>query len=203
MENENEGSQGVTTGQLSHRAANVRNVKKFILHEKSEIWAAKDFAWKKLKEKRAVYILTEKSAEEAIYQFVNRFIPSRFVVTCPGPEGFKDSWCLLVYLDTDVMVRLRGYLNPDFLEIVSSGATQFPAVLQFGRVLSCRIIGCSGWNLQFGDIPGTFLVADALDQKHNSLYSSLSPGGIPMVRLILGNFYGLFDAPQRRWTKLF
>ena len=48
--------------------------------------------------------------------------------------------------------------------------------------------------------------ADALDRKQGPLYSSLPPGGIPgvpdgAVLLILGNIYGLNDAPQRWWMK--
>ena len=52
-------------------------------------WAAKDTEWKKLEEKGAVRILSGASAEKAKAQFGNHFIPSRFVVTRPGPEEFK------------------------------------------------------------------------------------------------------------------
>ena len=64
----------------------------------------------------------------------------------------------------------------------------------------------NGWNLQLRDIRGAFLEVDALDRKQGPLYSSLPPGGIPgvpdgAVILILGNIYGLNDAPQRWWKK--
>ena len=68
--------------------------------------------WKKLDEKGAVHILTGDSAEKAKAQFANRFSPNRFVVTRPCPEEFKARWCL------------RGYLDPDVMELVGSGSTQ-------------------------------------------------------------------------------
>ena len=72
-------------------------------------------------------------------QFANRFIPSRFVVTRPRPEEFKGRWCL------------RGYLDPDVMELAGSGATQSPTVSQLGGMLSCQMIVSSGWDLQLGD----------------------------------------------------
>ena len=68
------------------------------------------------------------------------------------------------------------------------------------------MIVSNGWNLQLGDIRGAFLEADALDRKQGPLYSSLPPRGFPRVPdgaviLILGNIYGLNDAPQRWWKK--
>ena len=155
------GLQEVTTEQLLQGAARKRkgNEKGSNLHEKSLIWAAKDTEWKKLEEKGAVRMLTGASAEKAKAHFVDRFIPSRFVVTRPGPEEFKARWCL------------RGYLDPDVMELAGSGATQSPKVSQLGRTLSSN-----GWDLQLGDIQGAFLEADALDRKKESLYSSLPPG---------------------------
>ena len=133
-------------------------------------------------------------AEKAKTQFANRFIPSRFVVTRPNPEEFKARW------------RLRGYLDPDVMELVGSGSTQSPTVSQLGRMLSCQVIVSNGWNLQLGDSRGAFLEADALDRKQGPLFSSLPPRGIPgvpegAVILILGNICGLNDAPQRWWEK--
>ena len=66
-------------------------------------------------------------------------------------------------------------------------------------MLSCHMIVSNGWNLRLGDIRGAFL-EDSLDRKQGPLYSSVSPGGIPgvpddAVILILGNIYGLNDAP--------
>ena len=90
------------------------------MHEKSLIWAAKDTEWEKLVENRAVRILTVASAERAKFQFANWFIPSRFVVTRPGPEEFKARWCL------------RRYLDPDVMELVGSGAAQSLTVSQLG-----------------------------------------------------------------------
>ena len=116
----------------------------------------KDTKWKKLEEKGAVRILTGASAEKAKAQFGDRFIPSRFV-TRPGPEEFKARWCL------------RGYLDPDVMELPCSGATQSPTVSQLGRMLSCQMIVSDGLELQLRDIRGAFLEADALDRKKGSL----------------------------------
>ena len=176
------GFQEVTTEQLLQGATRKRkgNEKGSNVHEKSLIWAAKDTEWKKLEEKGAVRILTGASAEKAMAQFGDRFFPSRFVVTRPGSEEFKARWCL------------RGYLDPDVMEVAGSGPTQSPTVSQLGRMLSCQMIVSNGWDLQLGDIRGAFLEADALDRKKRSLYSSPPPGGIPgvpdgAVILILGN----------------
>ena len=186
--------QEVTTEQLVQGAAKKGNEKGSNVHEKSLIWAAKDTEWKKLVGKGAVRILSGVSAEKAKAQFGDRFIPSRFVVTRSGPEEFKARWCL------------RGYLDPDVMELVGSGATQSPTVSQLGRVLSCQMIVSNGWDLQLGDVREAFLEADALDRKKGSLYSSLPPGGIPgvpdgSVILMLGKIYGLNDASQRWWKK--
>ena len=162
------------------------------VHEKSLIWAAKDTEWKKLEEKGAVRILSGASAEKAEAHLGDRFIPSRFVVTRPGPEEFKARWCL------------RGYLDPDVMELAGSGATQSPTMSQLGRMLSCQMIVSNGCDLQLADVRGAFLEADALDRKKGQLCSSLPPRGSPgvpdgSVTLLLGNIYG---APQRWWTNL-
>ena len=82
------GLQEVTTEQLLQGATRKRkgNEKGSNVHDKSLIWAAKDTEWKKLEEKGGVRILTGASAEKAKAQFGDRFIPSRFVVTRPGPR---------------------------------------------------------------------------------------------------------------------
>ena len=138
--------QKVTTEQLLQGATSKRkgNEKGPNVHEKSLIWAAKDTEWKKLEEKRAARTLTGASAEKALAQFGDRFIPSRFVVTRPGPEEFKARWCL------------RGYLDPDVMELAGSGAAQSRTVSQLGRMLSCQMIVSNGWDLQLGDIRGAF-----------------------------------------------
>ena len=89
---------------------------------------------------------------------------------------------------------MRGHVDPDVMELVGNGSTQFPTVSQLGRMLSCQMIVSNGWNLQLGDIRRAFLEADALDRKQGPLYSSLLSGGIPgvpdgAVILILGNIY--------------
>ena len=87
------------------------------------------------------------------------------------------------------------------MEPVGSASTQPPTVSQLGRMLSCQMIVSNGWNLQLEDIRGAFLEADALGKKQGPLCSSLPPGRIPgvpdgAVILILGNIYGLNDAPS-------
>ena len=178
--------------QMVQRAARKGNERGANVYEKSLIWAA-DIEWKKLYEKGAVRILSGDSAEKAKTQFGDRFTPSRHVVTRPNPGEFKARWCL------------RGYLDPDVMELVGSGSTQSPTVSQLGRMLSCQMIVSNGWNLRLGDIRGAFL-EDSLDRKKGPVYSSVPPGGIPgvpddAVMFILGNIYGLNDAPQRWWKK--
>ena len=191
---ENDDYEEVTTEQLIQGVARKENERGANVHEKSPIWAAKDTEWKKLDEKETVRILTGDSAEKTKVQFSNRFIPSRFVVNRPSPDEFKARRCL------------QGYLDPDVMELVGSGSTQSPTVSQLGRMLSCQMIVSNGWNLQLRAVWGAFLEADALDRMQGPLYSSLPPGGtagVPdgSVILILGNIYGLNDAPQRWWKK--
>ena len=93
------------------------------------------------------------------------------------------------------------FLDPDVMKLVGNGSTQSPTVSQLGRMLSCKMIVGNGWTLQLGDIRGAILEADALDRKQGPLYSSLAPGEISEVPdgsviLILGNIYGLNDAPR-------
>ena len=98
--------------------------------------------------------MTGDSAVKAKAQFSTRIVPCRFVVTHPSPDEFMARWCL------------RGYLDPDVMELVGSGSTQSRTVSQLGGMLCCqRLIVSNGWNLQLGDIRGTFLEADALDRK--------------------------------------
>ena len=66
-------------------------------------------------------------------------------MTRPGPEELKARWCL------------RGYLDPDVMELAGSGATQSPTVAQLGRTLSCQMIVSNGWDLQLGCIRGAFI----------------------------------------------
>ena len=81
-------------------------------------------------------IVTGDSAEKAKAQFADRFVPGRFVVTRPCPDEFQVRWCL------------RGYLDPDVIEIIDSGSTYSPTVSQLGRVLSCQMIVNNGRNPQ-------------------------------------------------------
>ena len=120
--------QYVATEQLFEGAARKGNERGANVHEKSLIWAAKDTEWKKLEEKGAVRILSSDSADKAKTQFANRFIPSRYVVTRPNPEELEARWCL------------RGYLDPDVMELVGSGSTQSPTVSQLERMLTCQMI---------------------------------------------------------------
>ena len=130
----------VTTEQLLQGPTRKRkgNEKGSNVHEKSLIWAAKDTEWKNLEEKGPLRILTGASAEEAKAQLGDRFIPSRFDVNRPGPEEFKARWCL------------RGYLDPNVMELAGSGATQSPTVSQLGRMLSCQMIVSNGWEFAVG-----------------------------------------------------
>ena len=178
---------------MVQRAVRKRNERGANVCEKSLIWAAKDTEWKKLEEKGAVRILSGHSVEKAKTQFGDRFIPSRHVVTRPNPGEFKARWCL------------RGYLDPDVMELVGCGSIQSLIVSQLGRMLLCQMIVSNSWNLRLGDIRGAFL-EDSLDRKQGPLYSSLLPGGSPgvpddAVMLIHGNIKGLNDAPQRWWKK--
>ena len=139
--------------QLVQRLARKGNERGAIVHEKSLIWAAKDTEWKKLVEKGAVRILSGDSAEKAKTQFVDRFIPSRFVVTRPNPGEFKARWFL------------RGYLDPDVMELVGSGSSQPPTVSQLGRMLSCQTIVSNGLESAAGRHSRCFLGGRLSGQK--------------------------------------
>ena len=135
------------------------------------------------------------SAEKAKAQFSSRFIPTRFVVTRPCPDEFEARWCL------------RGYLDPDVMELVGSGSTQSLTVSQLGRMLPCQLIVSNGWNVQLGDIRGAFLEADNPGQETRAaVLESSSRWNSRSTRWSSDSHswkHQCFnDAPQRWWKKL-
>ena len=167
-----------------------------LLEENDEIlWCEMlDTTWKRLEDKGAVCILSDDRAKNTKTQFRDRLSSDPHVSNRSNPGKFKARWCL------------RGYVDPDVMELVGGGSIQSLTVSQLERLLSCQIIVSHDWNLQLGDSRGALLEADSLDRKQEPLYSSLPSGGIPGVSddavfLILGHICGLNDASQRWWKK--
>ena len=105
---------------------------------------------KKFEEKGTDKVLPGDDHQRATREFSNSFIPRRLMFTQPSLDAFKACWCLLEYLDLDVM------------ELVGSGATQTPTVSQLGRMLTVQMIGSNFRALELGDIRGKFSAADYL-----------------------------------------
>ena len=146
----------------------------------------RDLEWKKLGEKGAVHVLTERNAVKTQHQLINRYIQGSLVVTCLSLERFKDH------------CGLRRHLNSDEMEVVSSEVNQFLTVPHFGRVLFGRIIVDNDRNLQFGKILGTFQEVAGLNQGHGSQCTCL-PRRDPTSTGCVGDILIVRTMPQRCW----
>ena len=137
---------------------------------------------KKFEEKGAVKVLPCDDHQRATREFSNSFIPRRCIFIQPSPDALKACWCL------------RGYLDPDVMELVGSGATQTTTVSQLGRMLTVQMIGRNFRALELGDIRGKFSAADYLARRQGPLFAHLPLGSVLVftadaVILILGSIY--------------
>ena len=71
-------------------------------------------------------------AKDVLCRMSHRFIPGRFVLTEKQEEDqpikVKARWCL------------RGYLDPDLMDLISEGKLQSPAITTYGRAVCLQMI---------------------------------------------------------------
>ncbi|OLQ02761.1 Copia protein [Symbiodinium microadriaticum] len=151
--------------------------------------------WKKLVDSGAIRVHSGKSADK-IRQSLDRgrLLKSRFVLTeadagsSPLTCDIKARWCV------------RGYLDPDLLDLDTSA----PTLTAEGFATAMQLIASQKWRLNIADVEGAFLRGDALDPKRGRLFIDLPPGGVPGVPAgsvveAIKTIYGLADAPKAWW----
>ena len=121
-------------------------------------------------------------------------LKSRFVITeadagaSPETCGIKARWCI------------RGYLDPDLLELDTSS----PTLSTEGLALALQLMASNKWRLKIADVEGAFLRGDKLEPSRGRLYIEVPPGGVEgledgCVVEAVKTVYGLADAPKAWW----
>jgi hypothetical protein len=105
---------------------------------------------------KAVVVHTGAKAQELIREVgVDRLLQSRFVITNPDDEMqlsegiLKARWCI------------RGYLDPDLMELQTSA----PTLSAEGFAVVMQALASFKWGLVIGDIEGAFLKGDPIFRK--------------------------------------
>ena len=121
-----------------------------------QLKAAKEKEWAKMLNSKAVVVHTGAKAQELIREVgVDRLLQSRFVITNPDDEMqlsegiLKARWCI------------RGYLDPDRMELQTSA----PTLSAEGFAVVMQALASFKWGLVIGDIEGAFLKGDPIFRK--------------------------------------
>ncbi|CAE7833538.1 rluD [Symbiodinium sp. KB8] len=80
----------------------------------------------------------------------------------PATDDIKARWCI------------RGYLDPDLLELDTSA----PTLSAEGFAIAMQLIASHGWSITIADVEGAFLRGDDLSPSRGRLFVDLPPGGI-------------------------
>ena len=152
--------------------------------------------WNKLLKSGAIVVHTGRKAAQLRKSVPRkRVLKSRFVVTeaeqgsHPDTCDLKARWCI------------RGYLDPDVLELDTSA----PTLSAEGFAVAMQLIASHGWQLTIADVEGAFLRGDNLSPQRGRLFIDMPPGGIEgyddqcLVEAIK-TVYGLADAPKAWWN---
>ena len=161
----------------------------------AKVDTAKGEEWETMLSKAATRVHKGAEAQRIRDKYPDRFVGSRFVVTNKVDEDgehVKARWCL------------QGHLDPDVMSKVSSGMCHSPTMSQLSRSLLLQILVSKRWRMCLGDIKGAFLEAGPLKERYRPLFAHQPQGGIPGVEPnsvieIIGNVYGLNDAPFEWW----
>ncbi|CAE7879526.1 GIP, partial [Symbiodinium microadriaticum] len=152
--------------------------------------------WKKLVDSGAILVHEGDKARHLRHGMDSkRILKSRFVVTEAEPQSspqtcdLKARWCI------------RGYLDPDLLDLDTSA----PTLTMEGFAVAMQLLASKKWKLNIADVEGAFLRGDALDPKRGRLFIELPPGGVPGIKpgsLVeaVKTVYGLADAPKAWWS---
>ncbi|CAE7907146.1 RE1, partial [Symbiodinium necroappetens] len=157
--------------------------------------AAKAKEWNKLVSSGAI-VVHEGSEARRLKESVprKRILKSRFVLTeadqgtSPQTQDIKARWCI------------RGYLDPDLLELDTSS----PTLSMEGFSIALQLMASHGWSVNIADVEGAFLRGDTLSPTRGRLFIDPPPGGVPGLSegcLIeaVKTVYGLADAPKAWW----
>ena len=162
--------------------------------EKVNLPQAKATEWKKMLDTCSVKVHVGKAAEALVDQVgEERLLASRFVVTRSDDEEklkkglVKARWCI------------RGYLDPDILELETAAPTLSPE----GLAVTLQVLA----ELCIGDVEAAFLRGDNIQRSKGTVLVKVPPGGIPglpegAIFELLKPVYGLADAP-RAWHESF
>ena len=159
---------------------------------------AKEKEWNKLLQSGAIIVHMGKEAEKLRRSVPRkRILKSRFVLTeaepgaSPLTSDIKARWCI------------RGYLDPDLLELDTSA----PTLSAEGFSIAMQLIATHHWLLTIADVEGAFLRGDDLSPSRGRLFVDPPPGGLEgcdescLVEAVK-TVYGLADAPKAWWTCL-
>ena len=159
---------------------------------------AKEKEWNKLLQSGAIIVHMGKEAEKLRRSVPRkRILKSRFVLTeaepgaSPLTSDIKARWCI------------RGYLDPDLLELDTSA----PTLSAEGFSIAMQLIATHHWLLPIADVEGAFLRGDDLSPSRGRLFVDPPPGGLEgcdescLVEAVK-TVYGLADAPKAWWTCL-
>ena len=137
--------------------------------QKASLVDAKRKEWDKMLKSEALRVHVGKDAEEKVKEFGReRLLQSCFVITQPDdPEQrrqgvFKARRCI------------RGYLDPDVLEL----STSSPTLSSEGLSTSLQLLSSFRWEAIIADIEAAFLRADPLQRR---VLVRVPHGGIPGV----------------------
>ena len=97
----------------------------------------------------------------------------------------KARWCI------------RGYLDPDILELETAAPTLSPE----GLAVALQVLATKRWELCIGDVEAAFLRGDNIQRSKGQVLVKPPPGGIPglpegAIIELLKPVYGLADAPK-------
>ncbi|CAE7633612.1 GIP [Symbiodinium pilosum] len=167
-------------------------------HEKENLHVSKAAEWNKMLETRSVKVHVGEAAEQLINEVgKDRLLSSRFVITrSDDAEKLKKGlvkarWCI------------RGYLDPDLLELDTAAPTLSPE----GLAVVLQVLATKKWDLCIGDVEAAFLRGDDIERPRGRVLVRVPPGGIPgvpegAVIELLKPVYGLADAPKA-WHRSF
>ncbi|CAE7298082.1 GIP [Symbiodinium sp. CCMP2592] len=164
-------------------------------HKKEGLSKAKVKEWTKLVNSGAIKVHVGAEASRIRSGLEKgRLLKSRFVLTeaeagsSPMADDIKARWCV------------RGYLDPDLLQLDTSA----PTLSMEGFSVAMQLIASQKWVLNIADVEGAFLRGDEIDPKRGKIFIDLPPGGVPGVPEgsiveAVKTIYGLADAPKAWW----
>ena len=172
--------------------------KAIMQREKTELDLAKKGEWKKMTDSGAVRVHIGEMASKLVHEVGrDRLLESRFVITRPDDPvrrekgELKARWCI------------RGYLDPDLLELQTAAPTLSPE----GLATVMQLLASRRWTMHIGDVEAAFLRGEDIKREKGRVLVRVPESGIPGVPKdsiveLLKPVYGLADAPVA-WYRSF